>query len=128
MIPWIDKERLIAVLADCETGHLPEAERDTARGDGGAAVGRWQIHKIMVDEVNRILGTNVFRYEDRENRAKSHMMAGIFYTHWLPRMPLAFRQPDRAARMWNGGPRAYKWASTEKYGRDFMRRWEGGKA
>ncbi len=46
------------------------------------AVGSYQIHKIYVDDVNRILGEDRYNYSDRWNKAKSREMTSILITHY----------------------------------------------
>lgn len=59
---------------------------DSAIGDSGNAVGRFQIWKSYVDEVNRISRiqkTGVqFDYEDRVNAEKSRQMVKIYLNFW----------------------------------------------
>ena len=81
-----------------------------AIGDGGAAVGCLQIHKIMVDDVNRILGADRFTYADRYHRGKSYAMARIYFGHYCKG-----KNDEYKARCWNGGPTGWKKKSTEKY-------------
>ncbi len=86
-------------------------------GDNGEAVGPFQIHKILVDDVNQILGEQKFAYEDRNALDKSREMAriylyhyglrvyekwGIWYIWWL-------------CQIWNGGPLGYEKHSTLAY-------------
>ena len=99
-----------------------------AVGDNGQAVGSFQIHKIYVRDVNRIDGKDIFRYNDRLDKALSHRMVDI-YTNWY-----ASRAYDElclqdgmntkidtlawfelAARCHNGGPDGWKKDCTKPY-------------
>lgn len=51
-------------------------------GDGGRAIGEYQLHKCYVDEVNRILGERRYTYADRNDGAKSREMAVIYLSRW----------------------------------------------
>lgn len=55
-------------------------------GDGGKAVGKYQIHKQYVDEVNRILKLRKinkhYTYNDRLNPNKSMEMVAHYLTFW----------------------------------------------
>ena len=80
--------QIIAVLISIETGGHPNP--DTAIGDNGAAIGVLQIHKIYVDEANRIErrlnpdNPRTWSYEDRTNRLASIEMVEITLTwHYL---------------------------------------------
>ena len=50
-------------------------------GDGGRAVGPMQIHPIMVEECNRIVGKEVYTLEDRRDMLKSLSMCSTFLRH-----------------------------------------------
>lgn len=82
-------------------------------GDNGKAIGYLQIHKIMVDEVNRILGSEKYSYEDRWDKEKSIDMFKVYQSHYNPE-----QNHEIACRIWNGGPKArfnkYK-KITDKY-------------
>ena len=45
-------------------------------GDGGRAVGHYQMHRIAVDEVNRLYGTS-YKYSDRRDFVKSTEMCRL---------------------------------------------------
>jgi len=86
-------------------------------GDGGAAIGPLQIHKIYVDDVNTILGYNKYSYEDRNDRQKSIEMAKIYISHYTPK-GIRGTLLDKLivmGRIHNGGPKGYKKKSTLPY-------------
>lgn len=89
---------------------------DAAVGDNGKAVGPLQIHPQMVEDVNRILGKEVYTLESRKSRAESIAIFSVFTNHYTPSW-----SPELVARRWNGGPRGDKKASTEKYWRKVQR-------
>ncbi len=82
----------------------------SAVGDNGDAIGAYQIHKIYVDDCNRILGYDKFHYEDRWDRDKSRDMIAIVIQHYGNGKTL-----EQAARIHNGGPNGWKKKSTENY-------------
>jgi len=72
------------VLREVETGG--EKDPDNAIGDGGKAVGRYQIHEVAVEEANRLaaretrrLGVplQVFTPDDRRDPEKARRMLDI---------------------------------------------------
>lgn len=65
-------------------------------------VGVLQLRRIMVDEANRIIGTNYFTYQDRLDSVKSIEMFNIVQAHRNP--DLCFK---KAAKIWN--PTAGDW-------------------
>jgi hypothetical protein len=98
-----------------------------AIGDGGEAVGSYQIHKIYVDDVNRILDKRMivhrdfpFTYKDRYDPKKSREMATIFLKHYGG-------STEEMARKHNGGPQGHKKKATEKYWAKVKARMESAK-
>ena len=100
-----EQERLIDAIAYVESKGKADAV-----GDNGAAVGILQIHKVLVDDVNRILGEAKYSYEDRYDADKSRQMFVVYIGHYCPSW-----NPERAARMWNGGPKGHLKRSTLPY-------------
>jgi hypothetical protein len=95
-----------------------------AVGDNGRAVGAYQLHKIYVDEVNRLLGNETYSYEDRWDKAKSRQMTHIYllYHAFTAQTELrlleykgSFGRFEILARIHNGGPQGYKKESTKAY-------------
>ena len=74
-------ERLLEAISIVESNN-----NDRAIGDSGKAVGRFQIHKTYVDEVNRICKLKrigkTFTYEDRTDGKKSREMVVIYLSFW----------------------------------------------
>lgn len=65
-------------------------------------VGVLQLRRIMVDEANRIIGSNHFTYQDRLDSVKSIEMFNIVQAHRNPNYCL-----KKAAKIWN--PTAGDW-------------------
>jgi len=84
--------------------------RFDAVGDKGAAVGIAQIHKILVDDVNRIQRKEHFVYSDRLSPEVSYKMFRIYVRHYAPN-----GGPEQWSRIWNGGPCGVKKSSTLRY-------------
>jgi hypothetical protein len=68
-----DIERCLDALKLVESGW--RSDHATCVGDGGKAVGSYQIHPITVREANRIAGYELFSLEDRKSYAKSRELA-----------------------------------------------------
>ena len=85
-----------------------------AVGDDGAAVGSYQIHKIYVDDCNRICSmgmggyTGGFDYDDRLSTKMSRRMARVYLTYYGGTI-------EEMARKHNGGPRGHKKDATLDY-------------
>lgn len=98
-----------------------------AIGDGGKAVGCLQIHKIMVDDCDRIrkLRFNAFNhsifftYKDRLSRPMSKLMCKEYFNHYGPKRiskdNTELENLVILGRMWAGGPQGYKKKATLPY-------------
>ena len=87
-----------------------------AIGDGGRAVGAFQIHKIFVDDVNRILRSTRFDYAERLNPRSSRVMIILWLQHYASKERLGRSATfEDMARMINGGPDGHKKKSTIEY-------------
>ena len=79
-----------------------------AVGDGGEAVGSFQIWEIYVDDCNRISHGKTFYYIDRYSRKESREMVTIYLKHYGGTF-------EEMARKHNGGPQGHKKESTKAY-------------
>ncbi len=92
-----------------------------AVGDDGDAVGAYQLHKIYVDDVNRIVDENIYCYEDRWDKKCSREMTGIYIRYYGfkffgdPRDGNKGPPFEAMARIHNGGPKGYLKESTKAY-------------
>jgi len=99
-------DKLLAAIIQTES-----AGDDRAIGDQGQAVGILQIHPVMVEDINRILGwKDYYTLHDRYNPQKSIDMYYIYMDHYCQNMSDEYK-----ARCWNGGPTGYLKPSTQKY-------------
>lgn len=106
-------EALTNAIAKIESNN-----NDQAVGDKGRAVGRYQIWKVVVDDVNRIIGRNHFTYADRKDAKKSRQMCAIYLAHYskvYERKTGKRATAEIKARIWNGGPNGWRKSSTIKY-------------
>lgn len=74
---------------------------DRAYNATSGALGRWQMKRVYVDEVNRILRLKRqkkrYRYDDRTNPVKAREMFEIYQSHHNPK-----KDTDRAIRLHRG--------------------------
>lgn len=56
--------------------------KSDAIGDNGKAVGILQLHKVYVDDANRIVGYKKYSYNDRYDVRKSEEMTRIVLTYY----------------------------------------------
>lgn len=126
-------EDLLNAIEQIESGGNPKAV-----GDGGDAVGNFQIHKIYVDDVNRILALQGkkgrFNYKDRWDKTKSREIAEIYLRYYNHNTPTNGKSQypfgnmswqERLARIHNGGSTGYKKESTKPYWEKVKRELEG---
>jgi len=98
---------LFLAVAVVESAADPDAV-----GDQGRAVGIVQIHPIMVEDVNRITGTNI-TLDDRRQVKHSWYMFRTWMNYQCRRTGVT--DPVELARCWNGGPEGMYKASTKRY-------------
>ena len=96
------------------------------------AIGAYQLHKIFVRDVNRILEEDKYTYEDRWDRDKSREMTRIYITHYTgiaewykTTSPTLMDRFECMSRVFNGGPDGYKEEATKKYWLKVKARLEG---
>lgn len=104
---------LLAAILSAESGG-----DHNAVGDQGRAIGGYQIHASVVQDVNRIAGTNI-KLHDRYDPRIAEQIA-IIYLHYyggkyerqMGREPT----PVVLAAIWNGGPIGYTKPKALRYG------------
>lgn len=70
-------DKLLHALKMAESGC-----KSDAISDNGKAVGILQLHKVYVDDANRIIGYNKYTYNDRYDVRKSEEIALIVLAHY----------------------------------------------
>lgn len=73
-------------------------------------VGPLQIRRIYVDDVNLILGKDIYAHKDRRSRLQSRVMASVYMHHYAPNNTF-----EEMARIHNGGPTGHLKESTKAY-------------
>ena len=96
--PAIDYKRLFSAFV-----YVESRGDNNAVGDNGKALGCLQMWPIMVDEVNRLIGKDLFNYKDRLNRERSYYMFIIIMNR------NKVRTVDDAVRIWNPKYRGSKY-------------------
>ena len=84
---------------------------DLAIGDNGRAVGPLQIHRGVVQDVNRFTGSN-YRWEAMTNRAQARAVCQAYLMHYG-----RGATTEQLARRWNGGPTGDRKTATVAYWR-----------
>ncbi len=104
MIP----EMLLAAMIMVES-----SGRDDVFGDNGQAAGCLQIHACVVEDVNRVYGTQYRWPDDCLNRDRATAICRLYLRHYAG----ANASMERLVRIWNGGPRGHHKKSTKQYWR-----------
>jgi hypothetical protein len=90
---------------------------DLAIGDNGRALGPLQIHRGVVQDVNRITGSN-YRWQSMTNRVQARAVCEAYLKHYGKG-----KTTEEQARIWNAGPQGHKkktatqayWNKVEKH-------------
>lgn len=82
---------------------------DFAVGDGGRAIGAFQIHAGVVADVNRVYGTR-YTHRGMTNRTDAHVVFQRYLSIYANGKPMEY-----CAKVWNGGPKGPNKQATEKY-------------
>lgn len=103
---------------------LHVGETDLAKhprhGDGGRAHGPYQGHVEVIEDVNRIYGTN-WTIKDFDDPASAAIICTEYLDYWggVYWQKTGKRPTNMVlARIWNGGPRGYRKSKTLKYWND----------
>ena len=97
-------DRLIPALIQVESGG-----EYGAIGDGGKAIGPYQIHASYLADGNRLAGTR-YTHADMFDPVKSEKIVRAYLTHYARGKGI-----EAAARIHNGGPSGDKKPATVKY-------------
>ena len=96
---------LISAMVIVESGGNP-----SKIGDSGDAYGVLQIHEEVIEDVNRIYGTD-YIHADALIADRAKLICILYLLHYAGQGAT----PERYARIWNGGPRGATKASTLPY-------------
>lgn len=108
-------DALLEALRWVESGGHKNGGRG-ATGDGGRAIGPYQIHRSYFVDA-RVAG----RYEDCRDPAFARRVVIAYWQRWCPEA-LALRDLELLARVHNGGPRGDRKSSTLGYWKKVERR------
>lgn len=88
-----------------------------AVSDNGKALGILQIHQCVVDDVNRVHGTQ-YTWASTTNSHIAQRLCVMYLPIFATRRRLG-REPtlEDLARIWNGGPNGYRKKCTREYWR-----------
>lgn len=101
-----DLERLLDAIAEVESNNEAKAV-----GDGGRAVGTYQIHRLYWADGTRFLGVD-WKYREARNPQKARAVVRAYLRHYGRNKSLL-----EMARIHNGGPRGYRKVATLEYAR-----------
>jgi len=95
-------------LAQVESNH-----NDDAVGDGGNAIGRYQVWRVYWIDATEFSGIGG-KYEDVKGKAYAERIIEAYMQRYA-REAWAAKDWETLARIHNGGPRGHKKKATEKY-------------
>ena len=82
---------------------------DQAIGDNGRALGPLQIHRGVVQDVNRITGSH-YKHSEMTNRVAARAVCEAYFRHYAKGATT-----EQLARRWNGGPTGDRKSATDAY-------------
>lgn len=91
-----------------------------AVGDGGRAIGPYQIHRAYWSDATRLLGVS-WPYSDARDPVKAAAAVRAYCAHYARHYGRPWT-PETIARIHNGGPRGWQKKSTRTYWGE-IRRW-----
>jgi hypothetical protein len=104
-----DTRAILDAIRTVETGG--ERDPDSAIGDGGRALGAYQIHRAYwLDATASDPALRALGYESVTDRAIAERVVLAYLTRYAPRWDL-----DTVSRIHNGGPKGHLRASTKDY-------------
>jgi len=114
-------DQVLEAVRQVETGSLPDQGRG-ARGDGGLALGPWQIHRaFFIDAAERDKSLNIYSrclgeldYSRRVVKAYWRRYSRAAYDR-LAAGCGSLSDAEAVSRIHNGGPRGGKKAATRAY-------------
>lgn len=92
--------------------HVESKGENHVVGDNGRAVGCLQIHKGVIEDVNRAYNTS-YKFSDRKSIEKSREICRKYLILHGGRNAT----DEKYARIWNGGPKGHRKRSTLGYWR-----------
>ena len=104
-----DTRAILEAIRTVETGG--ERDPDNAIGDGGDALGAYQIHRsYWLDATEKDPALRALGYESVKDRAIAERVVIAYLTRYAPNWKL-----DTVSRIHNGGPRGHTKNSTKAY-------------
>jgi len=107
-----DMDQLLKAIATVESNN-----NDSAVGDCGKAIGRYQIWESYVSDVNRFAKTT-FTWEDAKDPKKAKVIVTLYLNHYGKRYTKLTGKPVTPkvlSRIHNGGPNGFRKSVTLKY-------------
>jgi soluble lytic murein transglycosylase-like protein len=107
--PNEDFNKLLDAISQVESNNDPGAV-----GDGGRAIGSYQIHRLYWKDGTRILGVE-WEYRDARDPRRARRVVSAYLRHYGKGKSLS-----DMARIHNGGPRGHRKKATLRYARKVL--------
>jgi hypothetical protein len=111
-----DVDGIMRAIAKVESNH-----KDSAIGDGGKAIGRYQIHKVYWQDAVQYDPSIGGKYEDCTDPVYARKVVVAYLSRYAPNWNL-----DTVSGIHNGGPKGHTRSATEGY-RNKVRKAYNGK-
>ena len=111
---------LILALISVESSGDPNAQGDWD-GKEYKAIGILQIHPVFLADVNRILGVEKYKLDDRWNPEKSKAMVRVWFRHYSK-----YWSNEKCIRWYNAGG-SWQCEAAERYYKKTMKLMKGVK-
>jgi hypothetical protein len=103
-------DRFFRAISKVESNH-----NDNAVGDGGKAIGRYQIWKVYwQDAVERLDKDLCGQYNDVKNKEYAELIMRLYWQRYVPEAYYS-RNWEVLARVHNGGPKGHRRDTTIHY-------------
>ena len=106
--PSTDVDRILDAIRTVETGGCKNPS--AAIGDGGKAIGPFQIHLCYWQDAIEYDPSMGGTYSDCKSRAYSQKVVVAYLSRYAPNW-----EPQTVARIHNGGPKGHRRSSTLPY-------------
>ncbi len=104
------REQILGALRFVESGWRD----DVPDGDGGLAIGPYQIHRVYWQDAIAFRPELGGDYQDCRQRAYAERVIDAYMTKWAPEA-WQVGDAERIARVHNGGPRGHENPKTDRY-------------
>lgn len=112
-----DVDGILRAISKVESNH-----KDDAIGDGGKAIGRYQIHKAYWQDAVQFDPSIGGKYEDCKDPEYARKIVVAYFSRYAPDWDI-----DTVSGIHNAGPKGHKKSATKVYRRKVKQAFESNK-